>query len=57
MRPAKCLKGLTLDGGWEVIDMVKVPPHATGGCFSVGYLVEDGSGKQGYLKALVLCYT
>lgn len=52
MRPADCLEGLTLDGGWKVVKLVKPSPHATGGHFSTGYLVEHESGKCAYLKAL-----
>jgi len=52
MRPAECLAGLILNGGWKVIQRVTPPPHATGGHFSVGYLVEDQSGRKAYLKAL-----
>jgi len=52
MRPAECLQGLTLDGGWEVVQQIVPASHATGGKFSVGYLVRNRSGKEGYLKAL-----
>ncbi|MBU1702311.1 MAG: hypothetical protein KJ970_09700 [Candidatus Eisenbacteria bacterium] len=52
MRPAECLAGLTLDGGWKVIQQITPPPHATGGHFSVGYIVEDPTGRRAFLKAL-----
>ncbi len=52
MRPAECIKGLNLADGWIVIDQISPPPHATGGHFSIGYLVEHKTGTRGYLKAL-----
>jgi serine/threonine protein kinase len=52
MRPAECLKGLPLDKDWTVVEQIFPPPHATGGCFSVGYIVEHNSGKRAFLKAL-----
>ena len=44
-------KGL-LDGGWKVVDKVPKSHGATGGNFSVGYIVADESGNRGFLKAL-----
>ena len=52
MRPAEHLEGLTLPNGWKVLRKITPPPHATGGYFSVGYIVEHPSGKHAYLKAL-----
>lgn len=52
MRPAECLTGLTLKDGWKVIRRITPPSNSTGGRFSVGYLVEDHTGRCGYLKAL-----
>lgn len=52
MRPAECLVGLELDGGWKVISQRTPAPHSTGGRFSVGYIVGNDSGKHAYLKAL-----
>jgi serine/threonine protein kinase len=50
--PAQQLQGLTLDGEWHVVAVVQPAPNATGGCFSVGYLVERSDGSKGFLKAL-----
>ncbi len=49
---AALLTGLTLDGGWTVEAIDERPEGATGGFFSVGYLVKDANGRTGYLKAL-----
>ena len=51
-RPALCLSGLTLDGGWTVVELMHRPPTATGGRFSVGYRVRHQDGRVAYLKAL-----
>jgi serine/threonine protein kinase len=45
------LLGKTLSTGWEVIERVKEKPGATGGHFSVCYIVRKG-GKIGFLKSL-----
>jgi serine/threonine protein kinase len=50
--PAEQLAGLTLDGGWKVLEKVARPPTATGGFFSHGYIVVSPDGQKGYLKAL-----
>lgn len=50
--PAQLLLGYELEGGWKVIQKVDPGPLATGGHFSVGYLVKRSDGKDGYLKAL-----
>ena len=52
MGPAHHLKGLDLDDGWTVVEAVKRKPNATGGCFSVGYLVARENGDRGFMKAL-----
>jgi eukaryotic-like serine/threonine-protein kinase len=53
LQSAACrLEGKTLDGGWKVLQRVQQDPDATGGHFSVGYLVEHNDGRKGYLKAL-----
>lgn len=52
LRPAERLVGLDLDGGWHVDSFVTRHPKSTGGKFSVGYLVTNSDGRQGYLKAL-----
>lgn len=51
-RPAECLLGLDLEGGWHVDSYVYRPPTSTGGKFSVGYLVVNKDKGKGYLKAL-----
>lgn len=56
--PAEELVGLSVDGGWHVTEKIAAGPSATGGNFSVGYLVEaDGTGdfaigETAFLKAL-----
>lgn len=50
--PAERLLGRTLEGGWRVMERLSRAPGATGGCFSVGYLVEKTTGEQAFLKAL-----
>ena len=50
--PAQELTGIELDGGWKVLELLKRDPKATGGNFSVGYVVESSSGDRAYLKAL-----
>jgi len=52
MRPAECLVGLDLPGGWRVDSIVHRPPTSTGGRFSVGYLVVNTDGGKAYLKAM-----
>lgn len=54
MRPAELLEGQDLPGGWHVDSLVHRPRTSTGGKFSVGYLVVNTDGRQGYLKALDL---
>ena len=46
------LNASRLDGGWKVIEKVPKSPAATGGTFSVGYIVINKSGKRAFLKAL-----
>lgn len=51
--PAHRLTGLTLENGWHVTELQQRTTSATGGTFSVGYLVENkGAGRLGFLKAL-----
>jgi serine/threonine protein kinase len=52
MNAAEHLEGMTLDGGWNVIEKITRNPKATGGHFSVGYRVQHPSGRNAYLKAL-----
>lgn len=49
---AELLLGRTLEDGWKVIERIETPPVATGGCFSVCYLVESARGNRAFLKAL-----
>ena len=51
-RPAECLVGLDLEGGWHVHSIRHKHPKGTGGNFSVGYLVVHNDGREAYLKAL-----
>jgi hypothetical protein len=46
------LLGRVLDGDWRVVELVEKRTDDTGGCFSVGYRVEDASGRSAFLKAL-----
>jgi len=50
--PAESLVGLELENGWRVLERFERADDATGGQFSVGYLVEDAKGRRGFLKAL-----
>lgn len=50
--PAALLTGLTLKGGWNVVQQITKSPDHTGGQFSICYIVEDGNGRRGFLKAL-----
>ncbi|MDE0006616.1 MAG: protein kinase [Rhodospirillaceae bacterium] len=49
--PSEALQGKRLPGGWLVKQHAPYEP-LTGGCFSTGYLVEDSSGRQAFLKAM-----
>ena len=49
--PAAQLAGLELEDGWVVLERLARPDAATGGAFSHGYLVQNGS-RRGFLKAL-----
>jgi serine/threonine protein kinase len=54
---AEMLEGVDLANGWKVLVKVPKPSTATGGCFSVPYLVERRDGKmtqRAFLKALNL---
>lgn len=51
-RPAACLEGLELNGGWKVEKVLTRPPTATGSNFSVSYRAVNSKGKEGFLKAL-----
>ena len=49
---AERLVGITLADGWTVVSPIQRGPHSTGGYFSKCYIVQDGNGKQAFLKAL-----
>lgn len=50
--PAECLGGELLDGEWRVLNRASKHPTATGGHFSVGYLVKNEDTNQtAFLKA------
>jgi len=46
------LEGKILDGGWKVVQRIEQALDATGGHFSVGYIVENADGRKGFLKAV-----
>lgn len=46
------LEGTNLSGDWRVTKLVKRPPQATGGHFSVGYLASHPERGEAFLKAL-----
>src|SRR6185437_7605631 len=50
--PAELLAGLSLDGGWKVTERITAGPDATGGVFSVSYIVESAHSGRAFLKAL-----
>jgi serine/threonine protein kinase len=51
VQPAHDLVGRDLADGWRVTGRV-ARQGSTGGCFSVGYIVERAGGERGFLKAL-----
>jgi serine/threonine protein kinase len=55
-KPAHELVGRTLDGGWKVTTKIERAPGATGGYFSIGYVVVDDTGAEAFLKALDYSY-
>ena len=44
--------GLTLDGGWKVVEKAESRDDHTSAEFSVGYVVEDAKGRRAHCKAL-----
>lgn len=46
------LLGVTLEGGWTVVEKLELEPGDSGGAFSVGYRAEHSSGDIAYVKAL-----
>lgn len=49
---AEQLDGMVLQNGWTVVQRVLHHPTATGGCFSTSYIVQSGTGKRAFLKAM-----
>jgi serine/threonine protein kinase len=43
---------MTLDGGWKVTGLAPRQKNATGGFFSVGYVVTHPDGREAFLKAM-----
>jgi serine/threonine protein kinase len=50
--PAQNLAGEDLGNGWKVIRKVDPGVQATGGHFSVGYIVSNATGREAFMKAL-----
>ncbi len=48
MKPAESLLGITLEGGWKVVELITRGVDATGGNFSFGYKVEDTKGNLAF---------
>ena len=46
------LVGVTLDGGWEVVQKLEKGEKDTGGVFSVCYIVENDKDEKAFLKVL-----
>ena len=51
-RPAAKLVGLSLPGGWTVVERLERLPVQTGSCFSEGYGIVREDGTKAFLKAL-----
>lgn len=51
-RPREQLKGLSLEGGWRVVDQLPRGQTDTGSNFSTGYIVESPTGQKYFLKAI-----
>ena len=49
---AERLVGLTLDGGWSVIELLPKSSIQTGGAFSCSYHIEHPDGRKAFLKAM-----
>lgn len=50
--PAAHLLGRKLEGGWTVAEQLLRDPGASGGYFSVNYIITDEAGRRAFLKAL-----
>lgn len=53
MRAAHSLSG-KIDETWKIVRQIMPHATATGSSFSVGYLVQNASGKEAFLKAIDL---
>ena len=49
--PAARLLGMELEGGWTVKRRLERTLDATGGLYSIGYLVENEAGQTAFMKA------
>lgn len=49
---AEQLVGNTLPNGWTVKKRINSHPNASGGSFSISYLVQSTKGKRAFLKAM-----
>ena len=52
LTPAEQLVGKVLANGWKVVELLERPTNATGGRFSIPYVVHSREGKQAFLKAM-----
>jgi eukaryotic-like serine/threonine-protein kinase len=52
LSPAQKLTGQQLPNDWTVVSMINKKPNATGGHFSIGYLVKHIDGREAFLKAI-----
>ena len=50
--PAQQLVGRKLQNGWMVEKLIDRPENATGGYFSISYIVRSANGKRAFLKAM-----
>jgi serine/threonine protein kinase len=51
IKPAEMLLGLQIKNGWRVIELAMGAQSKTGGCFSVGYIVQKDDGARAFMKA------
>lgn len=50
--PIRQLVGQSLEGGWDIVELIEPEPTGTGGSFSVRYKVRNQAGKEAFLKAM-----
>lgn len=50
--PIRQLVGQSLEGGWDIVELIEPEPTGTGGNFSVRYKVRNQTGKEAFLKAM-----